>query len=445
MNVKNKIILLSLIIIISLTPLAFSQEPLEVSLSEEVYFQDDIIVISGQVSSVIENTSVTIHIILLGAYNEESIIEIAQIEVAQDGTFSKTIHATGKQWQTEGEYVVRAFYGVNSVADVYFDFFRKDLVASAIFEVEKPDQSGTFDIEYIIRGGNLIDIIVNQEFFELIVLIEPKSDGVITLELPRTAIDAKKSDGTDDIFIILIDGIEVPFTETQNDANTRTIIIEFEKTDSNIEIIGTNILKPLPIITSSGLSNIGVLADSKFRLIPDKPNVGSMIRVTGSNFAENVKLELFIENSKLETFSTNEDGFFVITTQIPEGKADRVNFIVKDSQGNEKTISIRLGGEEKRVSSDVPFTVETITPQKTIEQIPEPDEKKLPDWVRNIFIWYAEGQIGEDDLINALEFLINEGIINYLKVFSVNDIGFGAHSPHFVCILPSFPRIDFIF
>lgn len=36
---------------------------------------------------------------------------------------------------------------------------------------------------------------------------------------------------------------------------------------------------------------------------------------------------------------------------------------------------------------------------------------KLPDWVRNIFVWYAEGQIGEDDLINALEFLINEGII----------------------------------
>jgi len=28
-----------------------------------------------------------------------------------------------------------------------------------IFEVEKPDQSGTFDIEYLIRGGNVTDII----------------------------------------------------------------------------------------------------------------------------------------------------------------------------------------------------------------------------------------------------------------------------------------------
>ena len=27
----------------------------------------------------------------------------------------------------------------------------------------------------------------------------------------------------------------------------------------------------------------------------------------------------------------------------------------------------------------------------------------IPDWVRNIFIWYGEGQIGEEDLLNALQ------------------------------------------
>jgi len=227
---------------------AFSQEPLEVSLSQKVYFQDDIIVISGQVTPVVEG-DITLQLIRLGENGEESIVEIAQIQVAQDGTFSKTVHATGKQWQIEGEYVVRAFYGVNSVADVYFDFFKKEQGVSLIFEVEKPDQSGTFDIEYIIRGGNVTDIIVDQEFFELIVLIEPKSDGAITLELPRTVIDAKKSDGTDDIFIILIDGVEVPFTETK-DTNTRTITIEFEETDSDIEIIGTFVIPEFGTIAS---------------------------------------------------------------------------------------------------------------------------------------------------------------------------------------------------
>jgi len=191
---------------------AFSQLLLQVDLSEEVYFEGDVIVISGNVNVVIQDTPITIQVIHLGENGEENIVQIAQIELAQDGTFSHTVKAEGPQWRAGGEYVVRAFYGVDSVADVYFDFFKEEQGVSLIFEVEKPDQSGTFDIEYIIRGGNVTDIIVDQEFFELIVLIEPKSDGAITLELPRTAIDAKKSDGTDDIFIILIDGIEVPFT-----------------------------------------------------------------------------------------------------------------------------------------------------------------------------------------------------------------------------------------
>lgn len=229
---------------------AFSQSLLEVSLSEEVYFEGDVIVISGNVSTVIPDTPVTIQMIHLGEGNEESIVQIAQIELAQDGTFSHTVKAEGPQWRIEGEYVVRAFYGIDSVADVYFDFFKKEQGASLIFEVEKPDQSGTFDIEYLIRGGNVTDIIVDQEFFELIVLIEPSSDGAITLELPRTAIDAKKSDGTDDTFIILIDGIEVPFVETQNDVNTRIITIEFEETDSDIEIIGTFVIPEFGTIAS---------------------------------------------------------------------------------------------------------------------------------------------------------------------------------------------------
>jgi len=43
---------------------------------------------------------------------------------------------------------------------------------------------------------------------------------------------------------------------------------------------------------------------------------------------------------------------------------------------------------------------------------PEPDQKqRIPDWVRNIFIWYGDGIISEDELINALRFLIQEGTI----------------------------------
>jgi len=37
--------------------------------------------------------------------------------------------------------------------------------------------------------------------------------------------------------------------------------------------------------------------------------------------------------------------------------------------------------------------------------------KKIPDWVKNIFVLYSYDEISEDELINALTFLIDQGII----------------------------------
>jgi len=43
---------------------------------------------------------------------------------------------------------------------------------------------------------------------------------------------------------------------------------------------------------------------------------------------------------------------------------------------------------------------------------PSPELKsKIPDWVRNIFIWYGQGQISEDDVLNAITFLVANQLI----------------------------------
>jgi predicted secreted protein with PEFG-CTERM motif len=61
------------------------------------------------------------------------------------------------------------------------------------------------------------------------------------LDLGREWIDAKKSDGTDDTYIILIDGLEVPYQETASD-KSRILTIQFQEGDSDIEIIGTKVI-----------------------------------------------------------------------------------------------------------------------------------------------------------------------------------------------------------
>ena len=39
------------------------------------------------------------------------------------------------------------------------------------------------------------------------------------------------------------------------------------------------------------------------------------------------------------------------------------------------------------------------------------EESKLPDWIKNIFVWYGEEQISEEDLLNAITFLVENQII----------------------------------
>ncbi len=39
------------------------------------------------------------------------------------------------------------------------------------------------------------------------------------------------------------------------------------------------------------------------------------------------------------------------------------------------------------------------------------EESKIPEWVRNVFVWYAEDSISEKELLQALQYLINQNII----------------------------------
>jgi len=42
----------------------------------------------------------------------------------------------------------------------------------------------------------------------------------------------------------------------------------------------------------------------------------------------------------------------------------------------------------------------------------EEPESKIPSWVHDIFVWYAEEEISENELLSAIEYLISQEIIN---------------------------------
>ena len=240
---KTRVIFGFLILLTIFTLQAFAESLISVETDANSYKEGETIVISGKVSTIITGTPVTMQL-----FSQGNLVDIAQITVAEDGNYSHTVRAEGPLWSKAGEYTIRVSFGEGNIAETQFTFSPKT----------ETSETKTFDVEYSIEGGTVKDMLVDEEIFALIVIIESTDDGSISLEIPRYALDAKKQDETDDIFIIIIDGIEAPYQETITDSNSRVITINFEQGDSDIEIIGTTIIPEFGTIAMMILA-IGII------------------------------------------------------------------------------------------------------------------------------------------------------------------------------------------
>jgi len=66
----------------------------------------------------------------------------------------------------------------------------------------------------------------------------------------------------------------------------------------------------------------------------------------------------------------------------------------------------------------IPEITSTPELEPTLEPEPTPQSEpansttnKIPEWVKDIFLWYSQDQISEDEIISAIQYLVNEGII----------------------------------
>ncbi|MBI3641259.1 MAG: hypothetical protein HY222_02575 [Thaumarchaeota archaeon] len=104
----------------------------------------------------------------------------------------------------------------------------------------------------------------------------------------------------------------------------------------------------------------GILDSSSFRIIPSTPSPGINVRVVGQSFSSNANLDLYIENNKIESFTTN-NGNFIVTTKIPDDQpTGSVSFFVKDQNGNSKTFSTIIQPVHQRanaINHNVPLTL----------------------------------------------------------------------------------------
>lgn len=220
------------------------------------YSAGEIINISGTVPAIIEGVLVEISV-----FNPAgTVYTIDLLTPNSDGTYSSSIKVGGK-------------LGINGIYTVNAGYAGQNIQANFSFAGAQAQQAGTIRVEFegnvwnlntSLSNGNIMRVMIDLGYTSIIVpvLTSETQNGELEMTLPRELIDAR-IDGKDDTFIVLVDGKESNFTETEATSTSRTIKIPIPAATEKIEIIGTVIFPKekeqenvAVVMISKGASNI---------------------------------------------------------------------------------------------------------------------------------------------------------------------------------------------
>ena len=124
------------------------------------------------------------------------------------------------------------FFTIISTALVYAETLSVDIAAPG-------DESTTFDVDYTVTGMTVSGVQTDLDFISLILTVDVSdSTGTLDITFDRSFFDSIYN-GADDDFIILADGDEPNFTETETTTQSRTLSIQVPSGTEEIEIIGS--------------------------------------------------------------------------------------------------------------------------------------------------------------------------------------------------------------
>ncbi len=147
----------------------------------------------------------------------------------------------------------------------------------------------------------------------------------------------------------------------------------------------------------------------------------SLISKNGKPVLGNYQLKVYTEfgsNSASVTFSIIKSSEQKHVTPAPVTEEPKV----LDTE-EETTIDVPVSETETEketeevaeTENEMVVETENVSEKEKIvaEQVPSNGESnaEIPGWIKNIALWYGQGNVTEDEFINAIKFLINQGII----------------------------------
>jgi len=130
---------------------------------------------------------------------------------------------------------------VNSLLKISLGLILFTIISSAFVYAETLSvniEGNSFDVEYTATGMTVSGVEADLDFISLILTVEVSDSGTLDITFDRSFFDSIFN-GADDDFIILADGDEPNFTETETTPQSRTLSIELSAGTEEVEIIGS--------------------------------------------------------------------------------------------------------------------------------------------------------------------------------------------------------------
>ena len=275
MNSKAIILLLAIVSVgsMGITSQAFADHhmnqsqsvPLDFHTDSDTYDHASVIAIDGYVSNTARGADVTIVV-----SGPTGIVQIDQVSVSDDGSFSTTVNTANAMMKYDGEYKIKATYGSQDLMRVVYVNLVGGVEAGSMSGHEEHAHEEIVDladeVDYSISGGHVEGVSANVNGNSLVVAIHDAEDGgELTITLPSDVI-TPFNDGT---FFVLVNDEESD--DASQDGNT--ITVPFDADATTVEIIGTHVVPEFgtiaAIILAVAITSIIVLsAKTRLSIMP---------------------------------------------------------------------------------------------------------------------------------------------------------------------------------
>ncbi|MCH8914546.1 MAG: PEFG-CTERM sorting domain-containing protein [Thaumarchaeota archaeon] len=238
--------------------------PVSVWTDKTDYGHNDMIMVKGHVANVSGN------VITLTVFSPlNSIVTIAQFNVAEDGSFETTLNTAGALWKYDGTYIIKVNYGSPEKSNKVKVELTGGVTFTPDFSTPTTDKQCSANeisadghcIPYSISGGMVISATLNTDENSIIINIDAEDDGILTVSPSKTVQDG--------IFMVLVDGEE--WDDVEIVGNEVTVM--FPAGTEQIQIIGTFVIPEFGTIAAMILavaiiSIIVISAKSRLSIIP---------------------------------------------------------------------------------------------------------------------------------------------------------------------------------